>query len=186
MPFLVSIGNVPVNMPIETKTISRQVDFKSLYGTEVSFSFTPAESITKTNIKSQTQTLYVPHLIKITSPLIEKEDEMFPLCDYRDFIIKWNADRKNENGVLIAVEWTGTMIFGDHHPDAYIRRTDLVSDTGSASINPELFEGIPDTALCNLTLIRSNIENVVMSGYSYKLIGETHAVLPFILIREFE
>jgi len=140
---------------------------------------------TKAGIDGEGQAnLYVPKLIQIENPVVSSEDEEYPLCYYRDFVLEWNRDDDNSNGVMVAVEWTGTMIFGESHPDAYIRNTGHFDDTGIANLPKELFEGIPDTALCFLTILRGDIDNIVVDESSYKVYGESHAVLPFILIRE--
>lgn len=61
--------------------------------------------------------------------------------------------------------------------------TDLLYDTGEAFLNPDIFNGIPDTALCTLTILRGNVENVLINDYSCKIAAETHQSIQFILIR---
>ena len=46
-----------------------------------------------------------------------------------------------------------------------------------------VFDGIPDTALCYISLLRGNVENIPIGDYSYKVMGESYAVLPFVLVR---
>ena len=82
------------------------------------------------------------------------------------------CDDKNENGV-----------FGEDYPNAYIRSTDVFPDIGKTCINPQMFDGIPDTALCTLTILRGSIENELVNGYSCKLVAESHQCIQFILIR---
>jgi len=45
-------------------------------------------------------------------------------------------------------------------------------------------EGIPDTAVCHLTLLRGNIETLSIDDSSYKIQAESHDYLTFVLIRE--
>jgi len=141
-------------------------------------------SVTKSGQSDSTIELYIPEIINITAPEVKSENEMFPLCYYDGFVLKWNPDLKNENGVLVVVEWYGTMVFGADNPDAYVRHVDLLPDNGEAVLSNHLFDDIPDTALCHLMVIRGDLENVIIDNASHKLVGETHASLPFVLIRE--
>lgn len=61
--------------------------------------------------------------------------------------------------------------------------TDLVVDSGEAFINPAMFKDIPDTALCTLTILRGNVENVLAGDVSCKLVGSTCDSIQFVLIR---
>ena len=97
--------------------------------------------------------------------------------------MKWNADSNNENGVLVIIEWDGTMILGEHYPDTYVRRVDCFPDLGELTINPHMFDDIPDTALCKLYIGRGSVDNFLSDNYSYKILSETHESLDFILIR---
>ncbi len=125
--------------------------------------------------------LYVPKLIEITTPLVTSDDDFYPFCYSKDFVLRWNADPDNENGVIVSVEWYGaTAGQGDYN--ARIRRIDLLEDTGEARLDEKLFEGIPNTALVNLTVLRGNIENIDLDNCTYKVSGETHAYLSLVLV----
>jgi hypothetical protein len=51
-------------------------------------------------------------------------------------------------------------------------------------LNYKLFDDIPDNALCYITLVRGNLENIELEDdKTYLAAGESHAVLPFVLIR---
>lgn len=128
--------------------------------------------------------LYIPAEIEVLSPAATSVSDVNPLCYYKNFILKWNQDSNNKNGVLVLVEWYGGMILGSDIPNTYVRRVASFPDTGDAVLPIEMFDGIPDTAYCNLTILRGNIENVSDGQYTYKVIGETHHLISFILIRE--
>lgn len=86
-----------------------------------------------------------------------------PLCYYDNFIIEWNEDAANENGVVVIAEWTGCTMHG--HPQAtYLANATLVDDTGLATLDTDLFEGIPDEASVDLWLIRGNINTMTGEG----------------------
>lgn len=127
--------------------------------------------------------LYIPEELRITFPPVRTMEDVAPLWYYKDFTVKWNADPNNSNGVIVYVEWFGDMLLGEDLKDTYVRRVAIVPDTGSAVLSNRMFEGIPDTAYCNLTLLRGNVKNVDVDSYSYKLMGESHQSMSFILIR---
>jgi len=47
-----------------------------------------------------------------------------------------------------------------------------------------LFDGIPDTAVCHLTVVRGDIDLASIDGVSYKVLVESHEFFTFVLIRE--
>lgn len=156
------------------------------FGSTTNFSISRiALTRSETNEADTTISMYVPKPIEFVFPSVTSEQETYPLCYYKDLEIEWNADSNNTNGIVVAVEWNGTMIFGANYPDTYIRRVDVINeDNGHAVLNNELFEDIPDTALVTISILRGNIENILIDDYSYKLIAESHAVLQIILIRD--
>ncbi|MDR1983664.1 MAG: hypothetical protein LBQ28_02425 [Prevotellaceae bacterium] len=189
-PFSVSANGMKIksidgNVALMNK--SEKEDLSSLYGKNIEFSIQNTNR-TQSSSSSDTDTtvsMYVPELIEIFSPSVLTKEDMYPLCYYENFILRWNADDKNENGVVIVVTWTGTMAFGQDHPDISIRRTDVIPDNGSAVLNSHLFDDIPDTGIVLLTIARGNVENVRLENnyYTYQVTAETHATLPLILIR---
>ncbi len=130
--------------------------------------------------------MYIPKTIEFIFPHAETEEDLNPLCYYKDFIIRWNKDEDNKNGVLVVVDWTGSMVLGNDIPDTHVCRIAEFPDTGEAQLPENLFDGIPDTAYCDLLILRGNIDNVEHGRYSYKLVGKTHQQISFILIREIE
>lgn len=154
------------------------------FGKKVTFSF-QKHPVTRSSGEEQGVTeLYIPKEIEILAPNANSEDELNPLCFYKDFILRWNKDDNNENGVLIAIEWYGGMVLGDDIQDTRVRRVVTVPDTGEALLPEKLFEGIPDTAICHLTILRGNVDNVTFNQDTYKVLGETHQTIGFILLRE--
>lgn len=161
-----------------------------LYGSNVSFRVTQTNSssnLSKVISKDTTVTMYIPNLVNITSPKIEKEEELFPFCYYKDFEISWNADADNKNGLVVMLEWHGISLKGERK-SIFVRNIDIIeNDNGSAKLNDKLFNNIPNNAIANITLLRGNVtilENFI-SNESYRLAAESHAILPFVLIRNF-
>lgn len=178
--FNIKINGTQVGSHAETKASAH---WESIYGSHVYFEISAGSAMTRSASASETVDMYIPELIKVTSPIMQNESDMYPLCYYDGFTVRWNGDPENTNGVLVVIEWFGSMVFGDHNPNAYIRRTDRVDDTGEAVLSKDMFDDIPDTAICHLTLLRGNLENVIADDYSFKLFGESHQNFPFILIR---
>ncbi len=182
-PLSISVNSIDLTPGIDTKSDER-VHFKHLFGDNVRYTISNTSLYTKSGESSPVEIdMYVPELINITFPLIEKEEDFYPLCLYNSFMIRWNADIKNENGVVVVVEWHGSMVFGEDNENAHIRCTDLVADSGETFINPVMFKDIPDTALCTLTILRGNVENVLAGDVSCKLIGSTSDSMQFVLIK---
>ncbi|MBO5562467.1 MAG: hypothetical protein J5939_01970 [Bacteroidales bacterium] len=158
------------------------LDWTSLYGCTISMGI-GSKLVTKSGVQEEIVDMYVPKAIQIVSPEYEGEGDLLPLCDYRSFILRWNADFENDKGVVIIVEWFGTLVFGNEKEDSYVRCVDVFPDTGEALLSKEMFEGIPDTGLCHLTIMRGNVENIFMGDYSYKLFGLSEEMMDFILLR---
>lgn len=161
-----------------------------LYGSIVDFTLKRRVTNTINDVKrvissDTTVTMYVPNLIEITSPKIETSQELFPYCYYKNLEIRWNADLQNKNGVAVLVEWVGSS-FVDTKKNVYIRNIDILTeDNGAAVLNDKLFDNIPENAIAYITLLRGNIEvleNIQIDPY--RLVAETHAILPLILIRD--
>ncbi len=167
-----------------TKVSSPQTDLRKFYGETIVYEFSPITSTKSTN-ESISVSQYVPELIEITSPRVSNEDEMYPVCYGGNFILRWNADPKNTEGLIVSVEWMGKKLYGFDYDGQTVRRTMFIpEDNGECKLDPKLFDHIPNTALVFITLLRGNIQNKLIGDYSYNISCETHAVLPIILCRK--
>lgn len=126
--------------------------------------------------------LYIPQPIEITTPAVTSDEDFYPFCYSKDFVLRWNADTNNENGVIVVVEWFGATAGQGDYENTHIRRIDLLEDTGEAHLDAALFEGIPNTALVELTLLRGDVKNIDLENCTYKVSGETHAYLSLVLV----
>jgi hypothetical protein len=170
------------NLKLTTKTQSQDI-VSDLYGKEVSFTISPITKSLDNSVESIS--LYIPNIVKITSPKIETEEALYPYCYYKDFLLGWNSDLKNENGLVVIVEWYGTYFNSGQNENRYVRNVDLILvDDGEEVLNNALFDDIPDDALCYITLLRGNLENIELpDNLAYLVGGESHAVLPLVLVR---
>jgi hypothetical protein len=134
--------------------------------------------------------MYVPEVVKITTPKIETPE--VPYCYYKNFMLEWNADLKNENGLVVAIEWAGTDMFGTHYKEV-IRNADVIQiDNGKTVLKNEIFDGIPHGAMVKLLLIRGNIEKIEKyineeeTNQEFNIVAVSEAILPVSLVREIE
>jgi hypothetical protein len=160
----------------------------SLYGSNVNFTLSRRSLVKgsqKIVAKDTTISMYIPNLVEITSPRIARTEDLFPHCYYKDFMLKWNADPKNENGLVVIVEWNGTVLNGTSSTN-YVRNIDIIpNDNGETVLNNKLFDNIPENALTYITLLRGNI-SILDDQISNRnrIVAESHAVLPFVLVRQ--
>lgn len=119
---------------------------KSKFGAVAQFTIIP-QNATKSSEGNTTIEMYIPKEITITNPSLKIDDNYLPLCYYDGFQLEWNKDDSNTNGV---------------DRETHVRRTCILDDTGIGIIPTELFEGIPDTAVCHMTVLRGNIETLTL------------------------
>ncbi len=167
--------------PFSSLSEDEKSSVKDMFGKEIAFDLSggaPATKAAMTPIQ-----LYSPKLLTISCPQYMPVTENPPVCYFQDFVVKWNADRKNENGVLIIVRWIGSMLFGDNYDTSQVCHTICVPDNGQTTLDESMFEGIPDTAYCHLYVIRGNLENYDIDQLDYQLLTETHDIVNFVLVR---
>ncbi len=169
---------------INTDLKTNSCDLKAgLYGKNVSFVFKDKK------LKSgdtDSISLYIPELVNISSPPVVQPKDLLPLCYYDNFIIKWNEDAQNENGLLVNVEWSGEM-YGDKDQNSFVRNLDIIpEDDGEAVLNKELFKDIPDFAIIHIMLLRGNIDTTRINNDLFKVFGESHTNLSIVLVKDLE
>jgi hypothetical protein len=123
---------------------------------------------------------YAPHglrtNIKETIPTVN-ETTWFSI-DRNQFEFSWNEDPRNEDGILVMVEWSGA--FGNQVPAEVestdpVKRAVVISDTGHATVPASLFDGIPQGARFNMLLMRSNYEYFTLeNGMRFRSSMGTH------------
>jgi len=155
---------------------------EKLYGKKVSFVFE-----NKMGYKSgytDSVTMYIPELVSITSPPVNQPEDLLPLCYYENFILRWNADTENKNGLVVTVEWLG-KVYGDKDQETFVRNVDIIpEDDGEVILNKNLFKDIPDFAMVHITLLRGNIDTTSIGNASYKIFGESHTDLHLVLVKD--
>ncbi len=178
---------VEINGEVFTKeafTKSSASDLHSVFGAINQFTISPHTLTKASSENNHVVEMYIPKEITITNPYWDSKKNKLPLCYYDGFHLEWNKDEKNANGVILILEWIGEVVVGRDVPSTHVRRTCIFDDTGKAILPVDLFEGIPDTAVCHITLLRGNIDVLSIENVSYKIQVESHEYMSFILIRE--
>ena len=127
-----------------TRTVSRDID--------------PANEITH----AYSYEMSAAKPFQLIRPQVDNDNPM-PLCYYSDFLLEWNEDTKNKNGVMVVAEWTGSLL-GESSQNKRVVNVDIVEDKGRAVLNEKLFDSIPDGALVSLWLVRGNMMTINGAG----------------------
>ncbi len=170
---------------LKSNQINHSNIISALYGQDVMFKIGSGSALKSNSSTADSVEMYIPELVQITSPSITSEEQLYPYCYFDNMTIKWNADNDNCNGLVVIVEWNGTVLDNNSDEDMYVRNIDIIKeDNGSCTLKNELFANIPHKGLAYITLLRGNLEIIDIDGEQYRVFGETHTVLPFILVRE--
>jgi hypothetical protein len=155
---------------------------RQLYGQDVLFTLQEERIIeNRPTIVEKTVTMYVPQIAEITYP--KSHQSLYPICYFDRYRLKWNKDEKNTIGMIIIVEWDGSLLEGEI-TDSYVRKIDIVEDTGETIIKREMFDEIPHFAIVRVTIIRGNIDITEFNESVYKLYAESNASLHTIILKE--
>lgn len=164
------------------ETKSEEGLLAEMFGQMVEFDFAGMALSTK-GAGSGNTNLYAPVPLRIAFPRYDAEKHWAPLCYDKDFVVRWNADTQNQNGVLVVIKWDGAVLFGEDYESSSVIHSMRASDTGKVKLDNAMFEGIPDTAYCTLFLFRGDIENIDVDHLDYQLLVETHDMLNFVLVK---
>jgi len=139
-------------------------------------------SLSKANKISK---MYVPDLLEITNPKIISEKDLFPICYYKDFVLEWNADPNNKEGLVVIAEYFGNNAIPKNDTGEHILNTDIIdTDDGHAVLNNALFKDMPNLSIVHLVLLRGNVVIEEITGESYKFFAESHVRLPIVLLKD--
>lgn len=181
-----SINDKKVNSFFKANKMSK-TSSQNIYGKTISFKINVGNNSTKNRNKS-TETgveMYVPDLVEITNPRIDNEDDLFPICYYEDFVLEWNADSNNEEGLVVIAEYFGNNAIPENSTNEHILNTDVIDiDDGYAVLNNDLFKDIPNLSIVHLILLRGNVAIEEIEGELYKFYAESHVRLPIILVKD--
>jgi len=96
--------------------------------------------------------MYVPEQLRILNPKIESEKDLMPLCFSEDFVLEWNADPKNKEGLVVVAEYIGISAVPSKDKNIHIMNTDVIEeDNGRTVLDNEIWKGIPNSGVMVLT-----------------------------------
>lgn len=157
----------------------------ALFGNSITYNVSEFVPATKSG-NNENVALYAPQIVRIEFPSVNNEEELFPLCYYQNFVVKWNKDTNNKNGIAVLIKWNGSMAYGEDYASSYVYHSICVPDNGIAELPTSMFTGIPDAAICELYILRGDVESLEMNENNLRLLAESHDVLSFILVRNIE
>jgi hypothetical protein len=113
---------------------------------------------------------YVPQRLKIENLKVSSGNVFIPI-DRNNFSVKWNADPRNENGLVAYIVWTGNK--ANESPNDHFGFKEIgvrFTDNGSVTIPSSSFLDIPKNALFSVFFIRGNIATTsAKDGRRYKV-----------------
>lgn len=129
--------------------------------------------------------LYIPKKLNVSKPVLQTDTKTSILAYYKNFLLEWNADSKNEEGLMVAVEYFGETIGDEDEVREHIQNVDHIeNDNGKYVLKSAMFEGIPNLSFINIVLLRGNIDISEIDGESYKTYAESHQRIPILLVKD--
>ncbi len=155
----------------------------TIYGKKNTFSIIKEGKDGKTSEGSVE--LYVPELLNITNPSVTNEEGLMPVCYSEGFVLEWNEDPNNEEGLVIIAEYFGENVIPENSTNIHLQNIDVIEqDNGKVILKSSFFNDIPNLALVDLILLRGNVKIEEIDGETYKFYAETHQRLPIILVKD--
>jgi hypothetical protein len=172
----ISVNNQKLNIGKNSK--SQQISDLDIYGKNLSIDFTSNKSTE--DIKSVN--LYIPKKLNVSKPVSEDGKSVYAF--YKNLSLEWNADPKNENGLMIAVEYFGETV-GRTNTGKHLQIIDYIEvDNGKFTLKDKMFEDIPDLSFVDIVLLRGNIDISEVDGETFKTYAEAHQRIPVLLIKD--
>ncbi|QTE23847.1 hypothetical protein [Polaribacter cellanae] len=180
-----SIKKEPKNDSYLYKT-EKKSKHGDIFGKDITFKLQPISS--KNGHKKEAgfeTTFYVPNLVEITNPKVEKEIKLFPNCYAKNFVLEWNSDPKNENGLMVIVQYNGLNAHPSYDTNKPVINIDVIKeDNGRTVLNDDLFKDIPNLSIVTIILLRGHVTLEEVQGKYYKFFAESHVKLPIVLVKD--
>lgn len=166
---------------ISQKSKSSNLDSEDIYGKTLSIQLgDKSGKTTSGEIK-----MYVPKKLNISKPIPISEKNVTILAHHKNFLLEWNADPKNEEGLMLAIEYLGENVDARKNTDIHIQNVDHIEyDNGKYILKQAMFDDIPNLAYVNLILLRGNVEISEFNNETLKLYAESHQRVPLIIVKD--
>ncbi len=179
----ISINGITLNRTASSQKLSANTS-NTIFGKTVTFRINAPNAKTGKVANTSEVVMYVPNIVSITNPLVKTGQEQYPLCDSENFVLEWNADPLNKEGLVVMAEYFGFNAIPSDAQNTHVINTDYIElDNGKATLDAALFKGMPNMAIVHIILLRGNVTRKEIEGESYKLFAESHMRLPIILIK---
>jgi hypothetical protein len=127
----------------------------------------------------------VPKKLNVSKPVPPSTKKITMVAYYRDFLLEWNADPKNANGLMVAVEYKGENVNSENNSNIHIQNVDHIEiDNGSFVLDDAMFDNIPNLSFVDIILLRGNIRIDDLDGETIKTYAETHQRIPILLVKD--
>lgn len=179
----ISINGKEKGMALSQKLSANESN--SIFGKTVTFRINAANTKTGKLANAEEVVMYVPNIVSITNPEVKTVQEQYPLCDSKNFVLEWNADPQNKEGLVVIAEYFGFNAIPSDAQNTHVLNTDYIElDNGKVTLDAALFNGMPNMAIVHIILLRGNVALKDIEGESYKFFAESHMRLPIILIKD--
>ena len=186
------VNSVSINLNNATSTgksgttLVAKVEANEIFGRTMKVNFKNKSGKTfKDGSSSKEIEMYIPQQLTITNPKVETEEDLMPFCYFEDFVLEWNADTENTEGLVVVAEYSGISAIPANDKRIHIVNTDVIKeDNGRAVLDNKIWEGIPNSGVVTLSLMRGNVKIEEIDEENYKFFAEAHVVLPIILIKD--
>lgn len=140
---------------------------------------------TKTNSDVTSDEIYIPKKLNVSKPLPTSKDKINVVAYYENFLLEWNADPKNEEGLMVAVIYNGENLYANKNENVQFRNIDHIEhDNGKYVLKNAMFEDIPNLSFIEIVLLRGNIAIDEIDGETFKTYAESHQRIQVLLIKD--
>lgn len=143
-----SINGKKIDQFSKSSKLSAKED-QNVYGKTISFKVSSRNASSKGESLETEVSMYIPELIEISNPKVTDPNKQFPLCYFKDFVLEWNADQNNKEGLVIVAEYMGNNAIPENSNKKHVVNTDFIeNDNGRTVLNNDIFKGIPKFKYC--------------------------------------
>lgn len=129
--------------------------------------------------------MYIPKKLNVTKPLPQNSDKITMIAYYKDFRLEWNADPKNKEGLMVAVEFRGENVNSEKNSLVHVQNIDHIEeDNGTFVLDDSMFDGIPNLSFVDIILLRGNVRIDDFGGETVKTYAESHQRIPILLVKD--
>lgn len=158
---------------------------QQLFGEHITFTVNSASGKSfKDGSTSKEVSMYVPKQLEISNPPITNEDEIVPYCFSDNFVLEWNADPDNKEGLVVVAEYNGLTAIPSNNRKPVTNTLNITNDNGRIVLRNELWKDIPNTAIVNLSVLRGNVKIEEIDEENYKFYALAQAITPIVLIKD--